>query len=224
MDILYNIFQEKTTSWRLAPSSLPANTALLWPAILPMADFILREARMKKKALKLLDAGCGEGRLILYGPYPDVEFSGVDVSHSSLEAARQRGYCQLARANLADSLPWQDESFDIVVSSHILEHLQHPGKDGLRDHAGSAPRRPVHFGRPHLRVVDPALAHLPGPAAGAQKAPGNAGGPVRSRILFHPALTESLAQKISRLKTSAVSGSSPLDATCRSKTGAGITV
>ena len=93
-----------------------------------MADFIRREARTKKTALKLLDAGCGEGRLILYGPYPNVEFSGVDVSQSSLETARRRGYAQIARANLADSLPWQDESFDIVVSSHILEHLQHPEK------------------------------------------------------------------------------------------------
>ena len=93
-----------------------------------MADFIRREARTKKRPLKLLDAGCGEGRLILFGPYPDVEFSGVDVSHSSLETARQRGYARLARANLADDLPWQDESFDIVVSSHILEHLAHPEK------------------------------------------------------------------------------------------------
>ena len=35
-----------------------------------MADFIRREARTKKRPLKLLDAGCGEGRLILFGPLP----------------------------------------------------------------------------------------------------------------------------------------------------------
>ena len=93
-----------------------------------MAEFIRREAEPRKKPLKLLDIGCGEGRIILYGPFPGVEFNGVDVRQSSLELARQRGYAHVVRGNLADTLSWKTAAFDVVICSHVLEHLQSPEK------------------------------------------------------------------------------------------------
>ena len=91
-----------------------------------MGEFIRREPQELKAALRLLDIGCGEGRLILYGPFPRTEFSGIDVRLSSLRTARERGYTMVVQSHLAAGLPWRDQSFDIVVCSHILEHLAHP--------------------------------------------------------------------------------------------------
>jgi SAM-dependent methyltransferase len=50
----------------------------------------------------------------------------MDVSRSSLADARARGYGEVVEANVADPLPFPAESFNIVVLSHILEHLRQP--------------------------------------------------------------------------------------------------
>jgi len=93
-----------------------------------MAEAIRREASRKRGPLRILDLACGEGRLILYGSFPGVEFVGLDISRNSLEQARQRGYTGLLVHNACSALPFQKESFDLVVCSHILEHVPDPGE------------------------------------------------------------------------------------------------
>jgi SAM-dependent methyltransferase len=91
-----------------------------------IAEFLALEIARARRNLKLLDVACGQGRLILYGPFPKLDFYGIDVSHSSLAEARERGYAHVVEGNVAQRLPFPDEAFDVIVLSHILEHLGEP--------------------------------------------------------------------------------------------------
>lgn len=79
---------------------------------------------------KVLDVGCGSGVLLsrIAATYR-TEGVGVDISLSSLTTASLKDP-HVNRYSLADgeSLPFEDESFDYVLSFDLLEHLPEPEK------------------------------------------------------------------------------------------------
>jgi ubiquinone/menaquinone biosynthesis C-methylase UbiE len=65
---------------------------------------------------RVLDAGCGAGRPILQSFDQDHETVGLDISTSQLQMARQRvPAASLAQGDLG-TVPFDDETFDAVVS------------------------------------------------------------------------------------------------------------
>ncbi len=85
-------------------------------------------ARHAENGMKILDAGCGEGVLSVMMALRGANVSGIDMSEPNIEAAKN--YANEAkvtsvdfRTGDAESLPFPDNSFDLVVSSHVLEHL-----------------------------------------------------------------------------------------------------
>lgn len=72
----------------------------------------------------LLDLGCGGGWSVFA---LSREVVGIDVSRSSLAAARSINY-RVAAADLGE-LPFPDGSFDLVVSSDVLGHVPIEAKD-----------------------------------------------------------------------------------------------
>ena len=78
-------------------------------------------ARSLAPAGRILDVGCGTGTLLAAMPAAGYEKVGVDVSASMLEHARGRGL-EVAQAG-ADSLPFEDGSFDLVMTFAVLHHL-----------------------------------------------------------------------------------------------------
>ncbi len=81
---------------------------------------------------RVLDAGCGEGALaidIAAMLDPQASVVGIDLSEPNIAAAqrRVRDPRDGAKVNFhvadLELLPYEDDSFEIVVSSHVLEHL-----------------------------------------------------------------------------------------------------
>jgi len=75
-------------------------------------------------AKRILDAGCGTGGVIrrLTSRYPEWRWSGVDLEPLACELARTRCTAEIIHASVS-SLPFAEETFDAVVSSDVLYHL-----------------------------------------------------------------------------------------------------
>lgn len=77
----------------------------------------------------VLDAGCGEGVLSVLMAQQGAVVTGMDISTPNIVAAR-RAADEMGLADQltflegdAENLEFPDRSFDVVVSSHVLEHL-----------------------------------------------------------------------------------------------------
>jgi ubiquinone/menaquinone biosynthesis C-methylase UbiE len=71
--------------------------------------------------MKLLDVGCGTG--ISLEPW-QCEKVGVDPSAKLLEKAKAKGF-KVFKAS-AETLPFRDQSFDVVISLTALHHVDYP--------------------------------------------------------------------------------------------------
>jgi SAM-dependent methyltransferase len=95
-----------------------------------LLDHVPRDAR------RILDLGTGDGRLLalLRVERRDTRGVGVDFSELMLEAARARfigdEHVELVTHDLAEPLP-RFGTFDVVVSSMAIHHLEHERKRSL---------------------------------------------------------------------------------------------
>jgi SAM-dependent methyltransferase len=74
---------------------------------------------------RVLDAGCGTGRASVWLAEQGAEVVGVDISPEMLRVAREdvpAGSFHVG--DLADPLPFEDGSFDVVVSSLVMHYLR----------------------------------------------------------------------------------------------------
>jgi SAM-dependent methyltransferase len=69
---------------------------------------------------KLLDIACGSGQLALMASRDGFDTTGVDIAENLIERARERAAAERLTARFevgdAEALPFQDASFDVVVS------------------------------------------------------------------------------------------------------------
>lgn len=87
-------------------------------------ELILATVKMRRKGaeeLRILDAGCGTGRLCqLLGEYGRV--SGCDMAAEALELCRERGLKGLFQADL-NSVSLRSAHYDVITSIDTLYHL-----------------------------------------------------------------------------------------------------
>ena len=97
-----------------------------------MLTFDFRKINLQPGA-KVLDVGCGEGRHIfgVMQEYPMMKCIGIDMDDDSLKKAEE-GYAYFESISEAGaefikgsaySIPFQDNTFDLIVCSEVLEHL-----------------------------------------------------------------------------------------------------
>ena len=84
-------------------------------------DGIVQKLRTPPNSeLRILDVGCGTGANIeMLSQYGDAE--GVDVSDDALEFCQRKGL--KAQKGLAETLPYEDETFDLTTALDVIEHL-----------------------------------------------------------------------------------------------------
>lgn len=100
------------------------------PVVRRLIDRFYDEVRRTVTGLEptsVLDAGCGEGETLerLRGQLPQRQV-GVDLNPESVEFAAARiPDAEFQVANLLD-LPFENDSFDLVLCLEVLEHLDRP--------------------------------------------------------------------------------------------------
>lgn len=84
-----------------------------------------------KPGMRVLDAGCGTGnfeRFIADKSVPPIALDGIDGSPSMLRAAQRRcrnlDFVRFLAADLNERLPFDDDTFDRVVSINVLYALE----------------------------------------------------------------------------------------------------
>ncbi len=76
-----------------------------------------------KAGMRVLDVGCGPG--ILFPYLPEVDYTGIDLNAKHIEAARARygAKGRFLAGNAAGNLELEEDSFDLIIVSALLHHL-----------------------------------------------------------------------------------------------------
>ncbi|WP_060713790.1 class I SAM-dependent methyltransferase [Pseudonocardia sp. HH130629-09] len=149
---------------------------------------------------RLLDVGCGAGRLLADATAAGLAVTGVDTEPRALAAAERAVPGVMLQVADAHELPFAEDAFDLVALVQVLEHLTNPvlalREAGRVCAPGGAVRATV-WGTPDecdAAVIGAALAPLTG---AAPPPPQNNPGPDRSGVgappLTDPARLERLA-------------------------------
>ena len=75
------------------------------------------------KLKKVLDVGCGTGKLVEFLTKSGFEAFGCDFSIKAVNIARTINKKSQIKKSSASKLPYRDKTFDIVTSISVIEHL-----------------------------------------------------------------------------------------------------
>lgn len=78
----------------------------------------------------ILDIGAGDGAVLhrLDSLGFGSRLHAIEISESGLRAIKDKSWRSLAESRLFDgsAIPYPDDTFDLAILSHVIEHLEHP--------------------------------------------------------------------------------------------------
>jgi len=78
---------------------------------------------------KVLEVGAGDGSILKFLSEQNFapEYHAVEISDSGVERIKQRNIPGIKSVQIFDGyhLPFKDNSFDLIILSHVLEHVEH---------------------------------------------------------------------------------------------------
>jgi SAM-dependent methyltransferase len=81
---------------------------------------------------RTLEVGCGEGAILkrLSGFNFSENLYGLEISPTAIDLVREKDIDSLVECKLFDGydIPYNDSAFDLVVLTHVVEHLEYPRK------------------------------------------------------------------------------------------------
>ena len=94
-------------------------------------DFLKKALKeIKKNRIKVLDVGCGTGRMLpeVFSTEKDVIYYGLDTSREMIQilkgkAKESKRFIKVFISD-ATNIPFKDDFFDITFSFHLLWHIE----------------------------------------------------------------------------------------------------
>ncbi|MVN92419.1 class I SAM-dependent methyltransferase [Mucilaginibacter aquatilis] len=112
---------------------------------------------------KVLEVGAGDGSIlkILSEQNFATEYHAVEISDSGVEYIQSRNIGNLKSVQVFDGyhLPFADDSFDLIVLSHVLEHVEHE-RMLLRELKRVAKMCVIEVPRDYKKNVDGRIKHF----------------------------------------------------------------
>ena len=88
---------------------------------------LIRDVDIFDHKKKILDVGCGIGGLI---PYTGgMEYYGIDISKPNIKEIKKiwpNEIVKVKRGDIREKLPYETDTFDVVICTEVLEHLLLP--------------------------------------------------------------------------------------------------
>lgn len=88
-------------------------------------EFIYKNLGLKKG--RILEAGCGTGRILLYLSEKGLDCSGIDPSQNMLNIFKEKAKMNGLKVNIKkgdiEKIPFKENSFDGVYTMHVLMHM-----------------------------------------------------------------------------------------------------
>lgn len=106
------------------------NSAALYDHIAGRLSSLLNRTRMRLvppiKGMRVLDVGCGTGSDLELYHQAECSVHGIDLSPAMLKVARRK-FGASADLHLCDAaeMPFQEESFDLVLTTYTLHEMHH---------------------------------------------------------------------------------------------------
>jgi SAM-dependent methyltransferase len=115
-----NSMQKQGELWGQAPSDW---AFLQEPKHNPLFEAMLSAANVGK-ATQMLDAGCGGGGASVLAAERGAQVSGLDAAEGLINLARERVPSGDFRVGDIQDLPYEDESFDVVIAPNSIQYAE----------------------------------------------------------------------------------------------------